>query len=117
MNRDQKYTTQAKADIYDSAIEVFNHLYKELRTLGTKKPSETLSEHKVKVVNRLLSDLAEALKDETESKYLDLLDDEVLPQYSDAIFALAQYDGALKSFYSRYRGYQPALNENTWFIK
>jgi len=115
MNNLQKYTSQNKADTYDSVIEVFNHLYKELRTLGTKKPAETLSPHKVKVVNRLLIDIKTVLKDEAEAKYLDLLDDDTLPQYSDAILMLAQYDGALKSFRSRYFGFRSGFG-NMWFI-
>ena len=37
------FTTQEKADAYDSFYVVFSHLYSELKTLGSKKPAETLS--------------------------------------------------------------------------
>ena len=109
--------TQKKADAYDSFFEVFFHLYKELKILGNKKPAETLSERKVNIVNRLLEDIREVLKDETEFKYLDLLDNEALPQYSDAILILSQYEGALKGLRGRCYGWNEVEYENTWNIK
>ena len=109
-------TTQEKADAYDSIFEVFSHLYKELKILGNKKPAETLSESKVKIVNRLLEDIREVLKGETEFKYLDLLDNEALPQYSDAILILSQYEGALKGFKGRCYGWDNIGLKETWNI-
>ena len=51
-NRALYPTTQEKADAYDSFHEVFSHLYKELKALGSKKSAETLSKSKVKMINR-----------------------------------------------------------------
>lgn len=109
-------TTQEKADAYDSFYVVFSHLYKELKALGGKKPAETLSESKVKIVNRLLSDIKDTLEGEPEYKYLDLLDSDALPQYSDAILILSQYEGALKGFRERYYGYDSSSFESSWNI-
>jgi len=116
MHTATKSITQEKVDAYDSFFEVFSHLYKELKVLGNKKPAETLSESKVKIVNRLLEDIREALKGETEFKYLDLLDNEALPQYSDAILILSQYEGALKGFKGRCYGWNDVKHENAWNI-
>ncbi len=90
-NRNLQSTTQENVDAYNSFYEVFSHLYRELKVLGSKKPTETLSESKVKIVNRLLQDMRITMEGEPEYKYLDLLDDETLPQYSDAILILSQY--------------------------
>jgi len=116
-NSAPKYLTRKKADEYDSFYEVFSHLYKELKVLGSKKPAEILSESKVVIVNRLLKDIQKTMKGEPEHKYLDLLDDEALPQYSDAILILSQYDGALKAFKERYYGYDNIIHEDTWNIR
>ncbi len=110
-------TTQEKADGYDAFFEVFSHLYKELKALGSKKPAETLSASKVKIINRLIQDVLEIMKEEPEYKYLDLLDDDVLPQYSDAILILSQYEGALKGFKERYYGYEEGYSGHKWHVK
>lgn len=109
------YTTQKQADIYDAVISVFDELFKELKDLGKKKPDATLNEAKVKIINRILTDVKECLKGEPNHKYLDLLDDETLPQYSDAILILAQHDGALKDFRNRHFGYFGG--DHQWVIR
>lgn len=111
------HTTTQKANAYDGVVEVFHHLNKELKALGMKKPAETLSEGKVKFINRILTDIQAFMNDEPEGRYLDLLDDEALPQYSDAILILSQYEGALSGFRSRYHGYVSSKHEHTWRIR
>lgn len=115
-NRARKSITRDKAEAYDAIFEVFSHLYKELKALGTKKPAETLSESKVKIVNRILDDIQGFMGSEPEYKYLDVLDSETLPQYSDAILILSQYEGALKGFRERYHGYDSSEGEHIWNI-
>ena len=116
-NEAPQSTTQEKAQAYDSFFEVFSHLYKELKTLGGKKPLETLSKSQVEIINRLLEDMREVMEEEPEYKYLDVLDDEMLPKYSDAILILSQYEGALKSFKGRYFGYDSAFSGYRWNIE
>ncbi|MCR6735644.1 MAG: hypothetical protein NVV83_16885 [Afipia sp.] len=58
--------------------------------------------YKVKMVNRVLDDLLIILKSEPTGKYLDRLDDEALPQMSDAVLVMVQFEAALKDFGGRY---------------
>lgn len=111
------YVSRERADAYDAVISVFTELFKELKDLGKKKPDATLSTSKVKMLNRVLTDVAACLEGAPDHKYLELLDDEALPQYSDAILMLSQYDGALKAFRERHYGYQPQLSDHAWFIQ
>tara|TARA_E500000331_G_C17176184_1_gene678420 strand:+ start:476 stop:835 length:360 start_codon:yes stop_codon:yes gene_type:complete len=106
-----------RAEAYDSFFEVFSHLYKELKALGSKKPAETLSDSKVKIVNRLLEDIRKMMEGEQEYKYLDMLDSEMLPQYSDAILILSQYEGALKGLKERCYGYDSSEHEHRWNVE
>ena len=46
-----------------------------------------MSASKVKIINRVLTDLLAILKEEPAGKYLGALDDEALPQVSDAVLA------------------------------
>jgi hypothetical protein len=110
------FTTRAKAELYDALIDVFSELFKELKELGKKKPDATLSPSKVKIINRVLVDVTHCLEGAANHKYLDLLDDESLPQYSDAILIMAQYEGALRTFRERHYGYRGAGLGEGWFI-
>lgn len=110
------YTTHKKVQEYEAVIGVFNELFKELKDLGKKKPETTLSASKVKLINRVLSDAKDLLKGAPDHKYLDLLDNDALPQYGDAILILSQFEGALKSFKERHYGYQSGVGE-AWYIQ
>ncbi len=110
------YTTIEQASAYDGVISVFNELFKELRELSKKKPEATLSASKVKMINRVLIDVRDCLEGEPEHKYLDLLDDETLPQYSDATLILSQHDGALKAFRERCFGYNSLAGKHDWNV-
>jgi hypothetical protein len=70
--------------MYSGVISIFNALYIELKELAKKKPEATLSKMKVMHINRVLQDARLVVEQEPEVKYLDLLDSEALPQYSDA---------------------------------
>lgn len=96
-------TTEAAVATFTESGPIFEGLLQEVRMLSKKKPEATMSEGKVKIVNRVLTDLLVILKDEPAGKYLDLLDDKTLPQVSDAVLTMVQFETALKAFRSRYR--------------
>ncbi|NDW06495.1 hypothetical protein GTK09_18910 [Jiella sp. 40Bstr34] len=73
-----------------------------------------MSSSKVKLVNRVLKDLLEILKNEPAGKYLMELDEDSLPQMSDAVLTMVQFETALGSFHTRYRKYLPDFGENYW---
>ncbi len=98
----QKTTTQDKVNTYESTASFLESLYKEIQILSKKKPDGTLNQHKVKIINRLLSDIKTMLRDEVGSKYLDLVNDEDLLQYSDVVIILSQYLVAMDKFRLRY---------------
>jgi hypothetical protein len=61
-----------------------------------------MSTGKVRIVNRVLNDVLVILKDESVGKYLEILDDQSLPQVSDAVLVMVQFESALAFFYQRY---------------
>ena len=95
-------TTAAAVSIFDSATGVFSALLREVRELSKKKPDATLNPSKVKVINAVLIDLLTFLGSEPEGKYLQVLEDDALPQVSDALMMMAQFDAALDAFRVRY---------------
>lgn len=110
-------TSTAKVAKYKASTSVFSGLLFEMRELSKKKAEATLSKGKVKILNRVLEDLKEVLADEAEAKYLDLLDEDELPQNSDAVLVMVQYDRALKAFSGRYRAYERETGRHYWLTE
>jgi len=105
MNNEDEFehvTTNAFVEVFKSSGTIFEGLLREVRILSGKKPEATMSASKVTTINRVLHDLRAILEKEPEGKYLDLLDDKSLPQMSDAVFAMVQYESALRKFSGRY---------------
>ncbi|KEO90472.1 hypothetical protein EH31_10315 [Erythrobacter longus] len=102
-------TTDAVVKTYDSAIGVFSALLREVRELSKKKPDATLSASKVKLINAVINDLLTFLISEPEGKYLHSLEDDTLPQVSDALMMMVQFDAALRGFKERYFQYTSGL--------
>lgn len=109
------YTTKEKADLYDTVSPLLTAAYTEVKELAKKKPEGTLNANKVKVLNRLLKDIRIVLDNEPSSKYLDMLDDDDLPLYSDVVLMLSQYSAALKHFRAKYHGWDGSKHQ--WFTK
>jgi hypothetical protein len=96
-------TTSAAVDVYEASGKIFAGLLREVRELSRKKPEATMSAAKIKIVNRVLQDLLVILKDEPEGKYLEMLDSDAMPQVSDAVLTMVQFESALQAFKRRYR--------------
>lgn len=107
-------TTKAAVETYESSAPIFLGLLVEVRDLSKKKPEATMSASKVKLVNRVLTDLLTILKDEPAGKYLFELDEDALPQMSDAVLTMVQFKTALDSFRSRYHDRLYPGGDYTW---
>ena len=108
-------TTDAVVETFTSVRPIFDALLREVRELSKKKPEATMSISKVKVINRVLADLLTILKDEPAGKYLDELDAEALPQMSDAVLSMVQFEAAMEAFRDRY--WQDVHDQYYWITK
>jgi hypothetical protein len=95
-------TTEEAVETYLATNAIFLGLLKEIRVLSKKKPEASMSAGKVKIINRVLEDLKRILEVEPEGKFLDLLDDKDLPQTSDAVLVMVQYETVLHVFKRKY---------------
>jgi len=80
------------------------------------QPDATLSESKVKLINRLLKDVRFVLAKEPDFKYLDLLVSAALPQNSDVMLILSQYTAAMDRFHKSYYGWDDRTKKSRWFV-
>ena len=106
-------TTYEEVDEYEASHDVFVSLLREVKELSKKKPDASMSAGKVKIVNRVLQNLLTVLEQQPDAKYLEVLDDDDLPQVSDAVLVMVQFESALASFKSRHHRYFSSYG-NQW---
>jgi len=106
-------TTAAQAAAWETAKPLLDAMYNEFKELSKKKPDEAVSRGKIAVVNRLLEKCRETLNGEDSLAFLDLLDEDNVPQNSDVVLMLSQYVAAMETFRSAYHGWTGT--EHDWF--
>jgi hypothetical protein len=87
----------------------------EMREFAKKKQDGIVSAMKIRILNRLLTDIKEIVAQEESLNYLDVLSEEELPQNSDAVIVLGQYRAALNSFEKRH--HRTVDYKRTWITK
>ena len=108
-------TTIDRANTYDTTMPLLNSMYAEFKELSKKKPEAAVSKNKIKIVNRLLEKVREVLIEEESIEFLDLLDEDDVPQTSDVTLILSQYVAAMNGFHSKYYGYVSGEG-NIWHV-
>lgn len=97
--------TDAEIERYEYLSPMLDSALEEMREFAKKKQDGIVSATKIKLINRLLKDLKEILDREATVGYLDMLDEQQLPQNSDAVLVLGQYRAALDSFKEKHHRY------------
>src|SRR5271170_1882922 len=90
--------TSAQARDHEVMQPLLNAMYHEFQELSKKKPHEPVGKSKVKVVNRVLEPVLTLLQDEPQRRFLDMLDEDDLPENSDVVLMLGQALTAMASF-------------------
>lgn len=111
----EHYTTQFKAQMHDAMTPLIKSMYSEFKEISKKKPESVVSKNKIKIVNRLLERLRVILADEDTIEFLDILDEDDVPQASDVTLIISQYVASINAFHSKYFGWNG--EKHTWHIK
>jgi hypothetical protein len=112
-----KKPSKAQVEKFDMLRPMLESFLREIRELSKKKPEGPLSEVKIKMINRILTQIKEALATDPSVEYLDLLDEETLTQNSDAVLILGQHNAAMEQFKEKYYGYDDFLGKRGWFTR
>lgn len=65
------------------------------------------------MLNRLLSELGKVIENDPSYAFVDMLDEETLPQNSDAVLVLSQWQAALTQYRTRHHGFDSITHR--WF--
>ena len=115
MHDKDKAPTEEQIEKFAYLSPMLDSALKEMREFSKKKQDGIVSATKIRILNRLLSDIRDVLAVEESVAYLDPLSEEDLPQNSDAVLVLGQYRAALNSF--RERHWQFSGYEHRWITK
>ena len=88
--------------------------YREMTELSKKKQDGTLNELKVCHINRLLIRAKALLGKDPSTEFLELLDEETLPQNSDAVLILGQAQAAMSLYWEKHHGRVAVENVYRW---
>lgn len=119
MARDKRsadVTTAEKSAKHDDLMPLLAAMFREFQDAAKKKPDAVLNKRKVEIVNRLLRDIMSVVEGEATRAYLDLLDEDDLPQNSDVVLILGQAAAAMASFKHKYYGWDETVSAEVWAV-
>jgi hypothetical protein len=105
--------TDQQAATFDMLSPMLDSFVREMREFAKKKPEGIVTAPKVKMINRLLEQIKGILAADPSAAYLDLLDEEALPQNSDAVLILGQFQAAMAQFHGKHFGWDGSSKR--WF--
>lgn len=97
--------TEAQVAKFEMLDKLLEFLQADIDEFSKKKPNEQLNDYKVKLVNDVLLQIKELLKNEPTIDFLKTLDIDTLPSYSDAVLSIGQFSAAMIQFKEKYYGY------------
>jgi hypothetical protein len=115
--KEKYYPFEADTLKFEMLEKLIDSSFIEMKEFSKKKPDEFLNKFKVTSLNRILGPIKELLKTEPTVSFLDLLDEDTIPSYSDSILIIAQFQSAMAQFKSTYYGYDNHNHKHRWFTK
>lgn len=100
-NVDLDLPTEQEAATYDRLVPMLEAAHREMSELSKKKQDGVVNALKIRNINRLLAELQRLLDNDPSRNFVELLDEETLPQNSDVVLLLSQWRAALQQYKRR----------------
>lgn len=97
--------TEEEVVTYERLVPMLRAAHREMSELSKKKQDGIVNTLKIRNINRLLVKLESLLKNDPSKDFVELLDEESLPQNSDVVLLLSLWQAALTQYRNRYYGY------------
>lgn len=107
--------TNEQAAAYDRYVPMLEAAHREMTELSKKKQDGVVNTLKIKMINRLLAELSKVLEDDASRGFVDMIDEESLPQNSDVVLVLSQWQAALTQYKAKHHGYDSPTGRHRWF--
>lgn len=109
--------TEEQASAYDRLVPMLEAAHREMTELSKKKQDGVVNALKIKMINRLLTELSKVLEHDRSFGFVDMLDEETLPQNSDVVLVLSQWRAALDQYKGKHWGIDRVTGERRWFTE
>ncbi len=106
--------TDEQASTYDRLVPMLEAAHREMSELSKKRQDGVVNALKIKTLNRLLAELSNVIKDDPSHAFVDMLDEDTLPQNSDVVLILSQWKAALEQFKRTHYGTDSDYKQR-WF--
>lgn len=87
---------------FDVIVPLIEAMHEDMSALSARQHETLANAYKIRAINRLLSDAMEVLDREPSLRYLEIIDEEDEPRFSDVVLTLGQFKVALQAFKKRY---------------
>lgn len=94
--------TKREVEQFINLNSVLNSIQNEIKEFAKKKPDGTLNKIKIQIINRCLEQTKAFLTDSLLIDFLDLLDEDSMPTYSDAVLVIAHHVTAMTKYSNNY---------------
>jgi hypothetical protein len=107
--------TEAEAATFDRLVPMLEAAHREMGELSKKKQDGLVNSLKIRNLNRLLTELRKLLEKDPSQGFVELIDEETLPQNSDVVLLLSQWQAALSQYKKRHYGWDVSIVKDRWF--
>lgn len=94
--------TEREVATYERLVPMLVAAHREMGELSKKKPDGIVNALKIRNINRLLNELQKLLIGDPSRDYVELLEEDALPQNGDVVLLLSQWHAALAQYKNRY---------------
>ncbi len=110
------YITSKNVSDFEMLEPLLEELFNEIKELSKKKQDSVLNKFKVSMINKILVQIKVLLSSESTNQFLELLDEDSLPNNSDAVLVLSQFKSSMKQYKRKYYMVDE-YEEWNWLVK
>jgi hypothetical protein len=107
--------TEKDVATYERLFPMLQAAHREMSELSKKKQDGIVNNLKIRNINRLLDNLKPIIEKDPSKEYVELLDEDDLPQNSDVVLLLSQWQAALVQYKNRHFGRESSRAPERWF--
>jgi hypothetical protein len=107
--------TEQDVATYERFFPMLQAAHREMSELSKKKQDGIVNSLKIRNINRLLENFKNIIDKDPIKDYVELLDGEELPQNSDVVLLLSQWQAALHQYKLRHHGRESIHEPERWF--
>jgi len=96
--------TEKQIQKFEKLFSLVSQLASDMDKFSKKSPDGVLNQLKVKMINKVLTQIKDFFDSDSVVEFLELLDDEALISNSDSVLIMGQYISVMNQFKDKYYG-------------